>query len=66
MLVPKTKESGLEHVAIIMDGNGRWRKIKGVQGYLVTRLRKASKGNRRKLPRFSIKYLTIFAFSTEN
>ncbi len=29
MLVRKSKESVLEHVAIIMDGNGRWAQNKG-------------------------------------
>ena len=38
MLVRKTIESDLEHVAIIMDGNGRWAKNRGRPRLLVIRL----------------------------
>ena len=67
MLVRKSKESGLEHVAIIMDGNGRWAQNKGRP-----RLFCHQAGARRvreiveSCPDLGIKYLTIFAFSTEN
>ena len=67
MLVRKSKESGLEHVAIIMDGNGRWAQNKGRP-----RLFGHQAGARRvreiveSCPDLGIKYLTIFAFSTEN
>lgn len=55
------------HVAIIMDGNGRWAKARGL-----TRLEghKAGTENLRGIIRacvdFGIKYLTVYAFSTEN
>ena len=56
-----------KHVAIIMDGNGRWAKEKGklrVEGH-----RKGAE-NIEKIIDYSIKlgvkYLTVYAFSTEN
>ena len=67
MLVRKSKESDLEHVAIIMDGNGRWAQNKGRP-----RLFGHQAGARRvreiveSCSELGIKYLTIFAFSTEN
>ena len=56
-----------KHVAIIMDGNGRWAEIKGknrVFGHKhgVKSLRKAITFASEK----SIQALTIFAFSSEN
>lgn len=56
-----------QHVAIIMDGNGRWAKTRGlprVAGHkqgadTVERVVRASKD-------LGIKHLTLFAFSTEN
>ena len=56
-----------EHVAIIMDGNGRWATNKGWP-----RLVGHRKGAERvkeivnAAPEMGIKYLTIYAFSTEN
>ena len=67
MLVPNTNDNILEHVAIIMDGNGRWAQNKGRP-----RLFGHQAGARRVreiveiCPDLGIKYLTIFAFSTEN
>ncbi|WP_170480444.1 isoprenyl transferase [Ruegeria arenilitoris] len=58
---------GPKHVAIIMDGNGRWAQARGRP-----RLYGHHAGARRvrevveACPRLGIKYLTIFAFSTEN
>ncbi len=55
------------HVAIIMDGNGRWAKARGRP-----RLFGHHAGARRvreiveSCPELGVKYLTIFAFSTEN
>ena len=55
------------HVAIIMDGNGRWAKARGRP-----RLFGHHAGARRareiveSCPKLGVKYLTIFAFSTEN
>ena len=55
------------HLAIIMDGNGRWAQQKGlprVSGH------RAGTENLREVieaaVEFGIQYLTIFAFSTEN
>jgi len=55
------------HVAIIMDGNGRWAKERGMirlQGH------NAGMNSLREIVRHSsdigIKYLTVYAFSTEN
>ena len=56
-----------KHVAIIMDGNGRWGKNKGL-----TRLagHKAGTQNIIKVVQtfseLGVEYLTLFAFSTEN
>ena len=55
------------HIAIIMDGNGRWAKRR-----LLTRIagHKAGAGALKKLAleadKFGLKYLTVYAFSTEN
>ena len=62
MLERKSKESGLEHVAIIMDGNGRWAQEKGKP-----RLFGHQAGARRvreieSCPNLGIKYLTILHF----
>jgi undecaprenyl diphosphate synthase len=58
---------GPHHVAIIMDGNGRWATMRGRP-----RLYGHRAGARRvreiveACPRYGVKYLTIFGFSTEN
>ncbi|MEM6658942.1 MAG: undecaprenyl diphosphate synthase family protein, partial [Pseudomonadota bacterium] len=58
---------GPRHVAIIMDGNGRWAQARGRP-----RLFGHHAGARRvreiveACPGLGIKYLTVFAFSTEN
>ncbi len=56
-----------QHIAIIMDGNGRWAKRRGLpraaghkQG--VEALRRAVKA----CVEFGVKYLSVYAFSTEN
>ena len=55
------------HVAIIMDGNGRWARKRGLPRQAVHR---AGAENLRHIIRacveFNIKILTIYAFSTEN
>lgn len=55
------------HVAIIMDGNGRWALARGLPRLAGHR---AGTENLRRIIRasvdFGIKYLTIYAFSTEN
>ncbi len=55
------------HIAIIMDGNGRWAKKRGfprVEGHRrgAASLREAVKTCRE----LGVKYLTVYAFSTEN
>jgi undecaprenyl diphosphate synthase len=56
-----------EHVAIIMDGNGRWAQSRGL---LRMEGHKAGTENLREIIRasveFGVKFLTIYAFSTEN
>jgi undecaprenyl diphosphate synthase len=61
------KEKLPEHIAIIMDGNGRWAKKKGnmrIFGHKngVNGVREVSEG----CAELGIKYLTLYAFSTEN
>lgn len=73
MLKTKKKELDLApytiptHVAIIMDGNGRWAKRRGLPRQAGHR---AGAENLRRIVRasveFGIKVLTIYAFSTEN
>ena len=64
---PSTGRPSPEHVAIIMDGNGRWAQARGRP-----RLFGHHAGARRvreiveACPELGVKYLTIFAFSTEN
>jgi len=55
------------HVAIIMDGNGRWAKKQGQQrlyghNFGVESIRETLKAARE----LKVKYLTLYAFSTEN
>ena len=57
----------LEHLAIIMDGNGRWAKKRNLsrsEGH------RAGANNVKKIiqlmDKYSIKYLTLYAFSSEN
>ncbi|WP_027634214.1 isoprenyl transferase [Clostridium hydrogeniformans] len=56
-----------EHIAIIMDGNGRWAKAKGLPR---TMGHKAGVETIRNIVKdcsnIGIKYLTLYAFSTEN
>jgi len=55
------------HVAIIMDGNGRWAKAKGLsvlEGH--TEGMHSMKEIIKKADAMGIKYLTVYAFSTEN
>lgn len=59
--------SEIKHIAITMDGNRRWAKIKSLPSAAghkkgVEALRKAV----RACDKFGIKYLTVYAFSTEN
>jgi undecaprenyl diphosphate synthase len=60
------KHDGL-HVAIIMDGNGRWAQQRGMPRLVGHR---AGTENVRRIvsacPEMGIRYLTLYAFSTEN
>lgn len=61
------KENIPQHVAIIMDGNGRWAKQKGEERifghtYGVESVREALTA----ATESGVKYLTLYAFSTEN
>lgn len=56
-----------EHIAIIMDGNGRWAKKQGHErlyghNFGVESVREALRGSQD----LNVKYLTLYAFSTEN
>jgi len=56
-----------EHIAIIMDGNGRWAKQRGTQRIFghrsaISAVRAAIEGS----AELGVKYLTLYAFSTEN
>ena len=62
-----TEAKGPRHVAVIMDGNGRWAQMRGRP-----RLFGHHAGAKRvreivgACPALGVKYLTVFAFSTEN
>ncbi|AJY76599.1 isoprenyl transferase [Paenibacillus beijingensis] len=64
---PSVADNVPQHVAIIMDGNGRWAKSRGlprIAGHhsgmkTVKRITMAA-------DRIGVKYLTLYAFSTEN
>jgi undecaprenyl diphosphate synthase len=65
--VEETPRSVPQHVAIIMDGNGRWaakRNLPRLRGH-----RAGTENIRRVIATFAehdVKYLTLYAFSTEN
>lgn len=61
------KSNTPEHIAIIMDGNGRWAQQQGQErlfghNFGVEAVREALKGAQKA----NVKYLTLYAFSTEN
>ena len=59
--------SGARHVAIIMDGNGRWAKRRGMPRTFGHRAGvNALKRTVEAAPDFGIEWLTVFGFSTEN
>ena len=61
------KETNLEHIAIIMDGNRRWAKEKNLPSAMGhKRGVDALKTTLRACKDFGIKYLTVYAFYTEN
>ena len=56
-----------QHVAIILDGNGRWAKAKGMpRNYGHMEGAKTVEKICEEAWRMGIKYLTVYAFSTEN
>ncbi len=56
-----------KHIAIIMDGNGRWAKKRGMPRlYGHSAGVEALRGIIKACVEFGVKYLTIYAFSTEN
>lgn len=66
-ILTQTFEAGPKHVAVIMDGNGRWAQQRNrprLFGHQAGahRLRELVKG----CPDMGVRYLTVFAFSTEN
>ena len=66
-ITPPLIPGGPRHVAIIMDGNGRWATQRGRPRLFghhagAKRVREIVEA----CPDFDVKYLTIFAFSTEN
>ncbi len=65
--LPHTRHGGPQHVAIIMDGNGRWAQMRNRPRLFghhagAKRVREIVES----CPEHGVKYLTIFAFSTEN
>ncbi len=66
-IIKIVKDTGLKHIAVIMDGNRRWAKEKNLPSAIghkkgVDSLRAITKS----CLKFGIKYLTVYAFSTEN
>ncbi len=63
----KEEYSVPNHIAIIMDGNGRWAKKRSLPRFAG---HKAGAKNFRKITKYAseigVKYLTLYAFSTEN
>ena len=56
-----------KHIAIIMDGNGRWAKKRGLPrsaGHIAGA--KIFKNIARYCNKIGLEYLTVYAFSTEN
>ncbi len=60
-------DTNLKHIAIIMDGNRRWAKEKNLPSALGHKQGvEALKTTLRACNDFGVKYLTVYAFSTEN
>ena len=61
------REKMPKHIAVIMDGNGRWAKKRGMRREFGHRAgRKAVKKIVESCAELKIKNLTLYAFSTEN
>lgn len=66
-IIEKVKNSNLQHIAIIMDGNRRWAKEKMLPSMMGHKKGvEALKKTTRACDDFGVKYLTLYAFSTEN
>jgi len=66
-LSPEARASLPRHVAIIMDGNGRWAKARGfprIEGHRIGA--ESARVIIRTAGELGIKYLTLYAFSAEN
>ena len=62
-----TKTGKLQHIAIIMDGNGRWAKKRGLPRSVGHKKgAETVKEITRASGEMGVKYLTLYAFSTEN
>ncbi len=62
-----TKDNELKHIAIIMDGNGRWATRRGLPRSLGHKKgAEVVKNITRAAAEQGIQYLTLYAFSTEN
>lgn len=56
-----------QHIALIMDGNGRWAKKQGQERLFGHSIGvEAIRGTLKAATRIGVKYLTFYAFSTEN
>lgn len=61
------KDTGLKHIAIIMDGNRRWAKEKNLPSAMGHKKGvDALKTILKSCHKFGVQYLTVYAFSTEN
>ena len=57
----------IEHIAIILDGNRRWAKEKGLATHLGHKAGADNLDNFvREADKLKLKYLTVYLFSTEN
>jgi len=66
-MMTQTSDSRARHVAIIMDGNGRWAQMRGRPRLIGHHMgAKRVKEIVRACPDLGVSHLTIFAFSTEN
>ncbi len=65
--VQQTEQYGVEHLAIIMDGNGRWAKTRGRPRSFGHRAGvEAVRRTVRNAPKLGVRHLTLYAFSSEN
>lgn len=61
------EKTGLQHIAIIMDGNRRWAKERMLPSMMGHKKGvEALKETVKAAHKFGVKYLTVYAFSTEN